>query len=298
MEQQCLLTSQRPFSFLEHERLKKDQKEPKLYEQMLKHNKEEEERRKCPFKAKPVPCVVKEAALGEQQKEEELYRAIKMQMRARELLHSASMPPSMLAWQLSEKQVQKVAEDDEDTHQPKIYAELPDASYRKFWKLTRSFPPALSPRTLSSSLCSSLSGSQECLSAKITDAAKKHQEAMNAKRAEEKLYSATLHGCGLSESFIGSKAHKGLKHRQTPSPAHSGSQAPPTYSKNRNEDNGEFPDLQDSLLSDYADDYEEYDHDMEAGHMNRDDDRMTDTMNVVTLIKKRPMMKDTHIMTN
>ncbi|XP_016362075.1 protein FAM161A-like isoform X2 [Sinocyclocheilus anshuiensis] len=411
MEQQRLHTLQRPFSFLERERLKKEQKEAKLREQMLKHNREEEEWRKCPFKAKPVPRVVKEAASGEQQKDEELYRAIKMQMRARELLHSASMPPSMLARHLSEKQVQKAAQDDEHTHRPKINAELPDfnASYRTFRKQLAKHrevrpvaacepfqlrtanisshkerimadieaeikspkpsrwpfmtPPALSPRTPLSSLCSSLSGSQECLSAKITDAAKKRQEAMrkvleqrkraeeeeekwkekqkqrekrlqkvvtkraqendlhvalaqtcqsklkdfrkqdlqrqreyqeemreiqervkgrpllleqvaqmNAKRAAEKLYSATLHGCGLSESFISSKAPKDLKHRHTPSPAHSGSQTPPTYSKNRNEDHEEFPDLQDSLLDDYADDYEEYDHDMEAGHMDRDED--------------------------
>lgn len=226
MEQQCLLTSQRPFSFLERERLKKEQKEAKLHEQMLKHNREEEERRKCPFKAKPVPRRVKEAASGEQQKEEELYRAIKMQMRARELLHSASMPPSMLARQLSERQVHKAAQDEEQTHRPKINAEVPDfdGSYRRFRKqlakckevrpvtacepfqlrtaniashkerimadieaeikspkLSRwpfMTPPALSPRTPSSSLCSSLSGSQECLSAKITDAAKKRQEAV------------------------------------------------------------------------------------------------------------------------
>ncbi|XP_026118664.1 protein FAM161A-like [Carassius auratus] len=410
LEQQRLHTSQRPFSFLERERLKKEQKEAKLREQMLKHNREEEERRKCPFKAKPVPRTVKEAASGEQQKEEELYRAIKMQMRARELLHSASMPPSMLARQLSEKQVHKAAEDEEQTHRPKINTEVPDfdGSYRRFRKqlakckevrpvtacepfqlrtaniashkerimadieaeiksprLSRwpfMTPPALSPRTPSSSLCSSLSGSQECLSAKITDAAKKRQEAvrkvleqrkraeeeeeklkekqkqrekrlqkvitkraqandphmtlaqtcpsklkefrkqdlqrqreyqeemreiqervkgrpllleqvaqMNAKRAAQKLYSATLHGCGLSESFISSKAPEGLKHRQTPSPAHSGSQTPPTYSKNRNEDNEELPDLRD-LLEDYADDYEEYDHDMEEEHMDRDED--------------------------
>ncbi|XP_016395883.1 protein FAM161A [Sinocyclocheilus rhinocerous] len=408
LEQQHLHTSQRPFSFLKRERLKKEQKEAKLREQMLKHDREEEERRKCPFKAKPVPRTVKEAASGEQQKEEELYRAIKMQMRARELLHGASMPPSMLARQLSEKQVHKAAQDEGQTHRPKINAEVPDfdGSYRRFRKQLAKCkevrpvtacepfqlrtaniashkerimadieaeikspkpsrwpfmtPPALSPRTPSSSLCSSLSGSQECLSAKITDAAKKRQEAvrkvleqrkreeeeeekwkekqkqrekrlqkvitkraqandphvtlaqtcpsklkefrkqdlqrqreyweemreiqervkgrpllleqvaqMNAKRAAEKLYSATLHGCGLSESFISSKAPKGLKHRQTPSPAHSGSQTPPTY---RNEDNEELPDLQDSLLGDYADDYEEYDHDMEAEHMDRDED--------------------------
>uniref|UniRef100_A0A671QG86 Protein FAM161A n=1 Tax=Sinocyclocheilus anshuiensis TaxID=1608454 RepID=A0A671QG86_9TELE len=357
MEQQRLHTLQRPFSFLERERLKKEQKEAKLREQMLKHNREEEEWRKCPFKAKPVPRVVKEAASGEQQKDEELYRAIKMQMRARELLHSASMPPSMLARHLSEKQVQKAAQDDEHTHRPKINAELPDfnASYRTFRKQLAKHrevrpvaacepfqlrtanisshkerimadieaeikspkpsrwpfmtPPALSPRTPLSSLCSSLSGSQECLSAKITDVLEQRKRAeeeeekwkekqkqrekrlqkvvtkraqendlhvalaqtcqsklkdfrkqdlqrqreyqeemreiqervkgrpllleqvaqMNAKRAAEKLYSATLHGCGLSESFISSKAPKDLKHRHTPSPAHSGSQTPPTY---------------------------------------------------------------------
>uniref|UniRef100_A0A671QBM6 Protein FAM161A n=1 Tax=Sinocyclocheilus anshuiensis TaxID=1608454 RepID=A0A671QBM6_9TELE len=346
MEQQRLHTLQRPFSFLERERLKKEQKEAKLREQMLKHNREEEEWRKCPFKAKPVPRVVKEAASGEQQKDEELYRAIKMQMRARELLHSASMPPSMLARHLSEKQVQKAAQDDEHTHRPKINAELPDfnASYRTFRKQLAKHrevrpvaacepfqlrtanisshkerimadieaeikspkpsrwpfmtPPALSPRTPLSSLCSSLSGSQECFrkvleqrkraeeeeekwkekqkqrekrlqkvvtkraqendlhvalaqtcQSKLKDFRKQdlqrqreYQEEMreiqervkgrpllleqvaqmNAKRAAEKLYSATLHGCGLSESFISSKAPKDLKHRHTPSPAHSG----------------------------------------------------------------------------
>ncbi|KAK9981536.1 hypothetical protein ABG768_001065 [Culter alburnus] len=410
-EQQRLHTSQRPFRFLERERLKKEQKEAKLREQMLKQHKEEEERRKCPFKAKPVPRAVKEAALGEQQKEEELYRAIKMQMRARELLQNASMPPSMLARHLSEKQTQKPVQDDEQLHRPKINTEVPDfdASYRRFRKqLAKSrevrpvttcepfqlrtadiashkerimaeieaeiqspklsrwpfvSPRTLSPRTPSSSLCSSLSGSQECLPTKITDAAKKRQEAvrkvleqrkqakeeeekwkekqkqrekrlqkvitkraqandphvalaqtcqsklkefrkqdlqrqrefqeemreiqervkgrpllleqvaqMNAKRAAEKLYSATLHGCGLSESFISSKAPKALKHSQTPSPAHSDSQTPPTYRKSRNEDHEELPNLLDSLLDDYPDDYEEYDHDLEAEHMDRDED--------------------------
>ncbi|KAK7161205.1 hypothetical protein R3I94_004019 [Phoxinus phoxinus] len=407
-EQKRLHTSQRPFSFLERERLKKEQKEARLREQTLKHVKEEEERKKCPFKAKPVPRAVREAASGEQQKEEELYRAIKMQMRARELLHNASMPPSMLARHLSEKQTPKAVQDDEPAHQPKINTEVPDfdASYRRFRKqleksrevrpVTACEPfqlrtadisshkerivaeieaeiqgpklsrwPFVSPRALSpsSSRCSSLSGSQECLTAKITDAAKKRQEAvrkvleqrkqtedeeekwkekqklrekrlqkvitkraqandphvalaqtcpsklkefrkqdlqrqrefqqemrgiqervkgrpllleqvaqMNAKRAAEKLYSATLHGCGLSESFISSKAPQASTHRQTPSPAHSGSLTPPTYSKIRHEDHEDLANSQDSPLDDYPDDYEEYDHDMEAGHMDRDED--------------------------
>ncbi|KAG1956015.1 protein FAM161A [Pimephales promelas] len=363
-EQKRLHASQKPFSFLERERLKKEQKEAKL-----KHVKEEEERKRCLFKAKPVPRAVREAASGEQQKEEELYRAIKMQMRAREMLHNASMPPSMLARRLSEKQTPKAVRDDEPAHRPKINTEVPDfaARYRRFRKqleeskevrpVTACEPfqlrtadiashkerivaeieaeiqspklsrwPFVSPRALSpsSSRCSSLSGSQECLTAKITDAAKKRQEAvrkvleqrkriedeeekwkekqkqrekrlqkvitkraqandphvalaqtcpsklkefrkqdlqrqrefqqemreiqervkgrpllleqvaqMNAKRAAEKLYSATLHGCGLSESFISSKAPKASTHRQTPSPAHSGSQTPPTYRYDR-----------------------------------------------------------------
>lgn len=225
-EQQRLHASRRPFSFLERERLKKEQKEVRLREQMLIQDKEEEERRKCPFKAKPVPRAVKEAALGEKEKEEELYRTIKMQMRARELLHSASMPPSMLARRIGERQAQKAAQEDKQVHHPKINTKVPDfdASHRRFQKqlenrrevrpLTACEPfklrtstiashkerimadieeekqsprptrwpfvstPALSPMTPSSSLCSSLSGSQEYLPAKITDAAKKRQEAV------------------------------------------------------------------------------------------------------------------------
>ncbi|XP_030634797.1 protein FAM161A [Chanos chanos] len=243
-EQQRLHSSQRPFSFLERERLKKEQKEEQLREQMLQLSKEEEERRRRPFKAKPVPRAVREAATGELQKEEELYRAIKMQMRAKELLHGASMPPSMLARRLSERRAQKEDQereekDDGASHRPKINAEVPDfdASYRRYRKQLESHrdvrpatvcepfklrtaniashrerimadieadrlsprasrwpfstPAATSsPRTPSSSLCSSLSGSQEYLPAKITDAARKRQEAVRKvleqrKRAEE-----------------------------------------------------------------------------------------------------------------
>ncbi|XP_065151339.2 protein FAM161A [Paramisgurnus dabryanus] len=405
-EQHRLHASERPFSFLERERLKKELKEAELHKQMLILDKEEEERRKRPFRAKPVPRAVKEAALGEQQREEELYRLIKMQMRAEELLHSASMPPSMLARRISERQAHKAAQEDKQVCRPKIITEVPDfdASYRRFRKqlekrrdvrpLTACEPfklrtatiashkerimadieaekqsprptrwpfvstPALSP---SSSLCSSVSGSQEYLSAKFTDAAKKRQEAvrkvleqrkkaeeedekwkekqkqrerklqrviskraqandphvalaqtsqcklkefrkqgiqrckeyqeemraiqervkgrpllleqvaqMNAKRAAEKLYSDTLHGCGLNESFVSEKAPKGLKPRQgTSSPAaFSDSQTPPT---SRNEDPLEYGNLQDSLHDDYPDDYEEYDQEVEEDHLDEDE---------------------------
>ncbi|KAA0721889.1 Protein FAM161A [Triplophysa tibetana] len=412
-EAQRLHASQRPFSFSERELLKKEQKEAKLREQMLLQDKEEEERRKCPFKAKPVPRAVKEAALGDQQKEEELYRAIKMQMRARELFHSASMPPSMLAQRISERQAQQAAQKDKPVHRPKINTNVPDfdASYRKFQKqlenrrdvrpLTACEPfklrtstiashkerimadievekqsqrskrwpfvstPALYPMTPSSSLCSSLSGSQEYLPAKITDAAKKRQEAvrkviekrkkaedeeekwretqkqrekklqkviskraqandphvalaqtcqsklkdfrkqemqrrreyqeemrgiqkrvkgrpllleqvaqMNAKRAAEKLYSDTLHGCGLNESFVNRKVPEGLKNGQeTQSPACLDGQAPPAI---RNEEYEEFGSLHHCHLDDYLDDYEEYDHEMEEDHMDQHEDYKPD----------------------
>ncbi|KAL6481822.1 hypothetical protein MHYP_G00099020 [Metynnis hypsauchen] len=234
-EQQRLYPTQKPFSFLERERLKKEQKEVQLKEQMLLSAKEEEDRRRRPFRAKPVPRAVKEAALGEQQKEEQLYRSIKMQMRARELLQSASMPPSMLARRLSERQAQKAAtqsdQEAETSHRPKINGQVPDfdARYRRFQKQLASkrdvrpvtacepfklrtsniashkeriiadieaesprlsrwpfiTPAAPSPRTPSSSVCSSLSGSQEYLPAKITDAAKKRQEAVRTSTSLE-----------------------------------------------------------------------------------------------------------------
>ncbi|XP_028829433.1 protein FAM161A [Denticeps clupeoides] len=241
-EQRCHNTSQKPFSFLERERLKKEQREELLRKVTAAATEEENERRKRPFRAKPVPRAVKEASSGEQQKEEQLYRSIKMQMRARELLLSASMPPSMLARRLSErKKAKEGLRREDDSHRPRINAEVPDfdSSYRRFQKqlasrrdvrpVTACEPfqlrtanisshhgrimadieaersnsresrwPFLSPSvartvlrcTPPSSLCSSLSGSQEILSAKITDAAKKRQEAVRKaleqrKKAEE-----------------------------------------------------------------------------------------------------------------
>ncbi|XP_062304048.1 protein FAM161A [Osmerus eperlanus] len=229
--------TQRPFSFLERERRKKEQRE----EQLRHLQPPSDQERVKPFKAKPVPKAVYEAASGEQMKEEQLYRAIKMQMRAKEMLHSASMPPSMLARRLIDRRRAKgdgeeSEEDNSSPHRPKINTEVPDfdASYRRFQKqlenrrdvkpLTTCEPfqlrtsqiashrervlddiekeqsspratrwPYVSPRlthTPNSSLCSSLSGSLELLPAKVTDAAKKRQEAVRKvleqrKKAEE-----------------------------------------------------------------------------------------------------------------
>ncbi|KAL2086567.1 hypothetical protein ACEWY4_017626 [Coilia grayii] len=238
-------TSPQPFSFLERERIKRERREERL--RLLAQQEADVERRKSRFRAKPVPRSVREvAAANERLKEEQLYRAIKAQMRARELLHSASMPPSMLARRLEDRkqkeqtaeEKEKKEEDERASHRPKIIGEVPDfdASYRRFQKqlergkceakpLTACEPfrlrtadipsrrlrsavattdvnssprdyrwpfltsPAPSPRrsrrTSCSSLNSSLSGSQEMLTAKITEAARKRQEAIR-KALEQK----------------------------------------------------------------------------------------------------------------
>lgn len=130
-EEEHLRTVQKPFSFLERERLKKEQRQ-------LRHPQPSAEEKVKPFKAKPVPKAVYAAASGEQMKEEQLYRSIKIQMRAQELLHSASMPPSMLARRLNErtkaKDGSKAAAGDNFSHRPQINTEVPDfdASYRRF----------------------------------------------------------------------------------------------------------------------------------------------------------------------
>ncbi|XP_008283199.1 protein FAM161A [Stegastes partitus] len=133
-QEQHIRTIQKPFSFLERERLKKEQKR-------LRDQQQSSQEKVKPFKAKPVPKSVYAAASGEQMKEEQLYRSIKIQMRAQEMLHSASMPPSMLTRRLSERKKAKdggasAGEEDGFSHRPQINKEVPDfdASYRRFQK--------------------------------------------------------------------------------------------------------------------------------------------------------------------
>ncbi|RVE76592.1 hypothetical protein OJAV_G00009900 [Oryzias javanicus] len=217
-EEKHLRTIQKPFSFIERERLKKEQKQ--------QHPSDQEKVK--PFKAKPVPKSVYAAASGEHLKEEQLYRSIKIQMRAQEMLQSSSMPPSMLTRRLSDRKKNKDGSTAEGaggfSHRPQINKEVPDfnAKHRRFQKhleqrkevkpTTTCEPFELrtsqisshkerimadmekeqsSPRmqrwpyvssgaarTPNSSLCSSLSGSLELLPAKVTDATKKRHEAV------------------------------------------------------------------------------------------------------------------------
>ncbi|XP_015218794.2 protein FAM161A isoform X2 [Lepisosteus oculatus] len=284
---ELLLASQKPFSFIERERKKKEMSQAQLKDLTPKTEKKT-------FKAKPVPRSVYDTTVSERVKEEQLYRAIKMQMRAEELLRSSSMPKSMVVQRLKVKKREKVAETEKDMDfHPKINTDIPDfeAKYRKFKKqliskkdtkpmtvcepfhlltseisshrekiladieadengLRETRWPYISPTNHakpSSSLCSSLSGSQEFLPTKITDAVKKRQEAVrkqdqqrrkeyleemreiqerlkerpllleqvtqkNARQAAEKRYCDTLKEYGLSEDFVSSKVPGAQKH--------------------------------------------------------------------------------------
>lgn len=208
-------TSLKPFSFLERECRKREQK--------VQLPKEE----KRAFRARPVPRKVYDSTVSERLKEAQLYRAIKMQMRAQELLHSASVPCSMLARRSSNKR-RNMEEKTERTiqveanFQPKINSEVPDfdASYRRFRKRLQDKrnvklltvcepfhlrtaeiasrrdriqaaieaelessrvirrPYSTQAQTVGSSLHSSFSNCLEALPPKITHAAKKRQEAV------------------------------------------------------------------------------------------------------------------------
>ncbi|KAF3852701.1 hypothetical protein F7725_006056 [Dissostichus mawsoni] len=204
-------TLQKPFSFLERERLKKEQKE--------QHPSPTEDKVK-PFRAKPVPRSVYAAATGEQMKEEQLYRSIKIHMRAQEMLHSAAMPPSMLTRQLSDRK--KNNDGSSEAKGDDNISQNPTFTRRRFQKhlekqkevkptttcepfelrtshisshreriladieKEQSSPkamrwPHVSPgksRTANSSLCSSLSGSLEILPGKVPDATKKRHDAV------------------------------------------------------------------------------------------------------------------------
>lgn len=128
--QENLRTVPKPFSFLERERLKKEQKEQVCSPP--------DQQKFTPFKAKPVPKSVYAVATAEQLKEEQLYRSIKIHMRAEELLRSAATPPSMLARRLSErkrtKEASAAAAEDGLPHRPRINTDVPDfdARYRCF----------------------------------------------------------------------------------------------------------------------------------------------------------------------
>nr|XP_023825963.1 LOW QUALITY PROTEIN: protein FAM161A [Salvelinus alpinus] len=186
-EQQRLCSTQQPFSFLERECLKREQRE-----EQLRNLQPISQERVRPFRAKPVPKAVYEAATGEQLKEEQLYRAIKMQVRAQELLHSlhatqhAGTPPYYRRRRASRSSSGRHRSPHTRTHLGEIEKEQMSPRAKR-WPYVST---AGLVRSHNSSLCSSLSGSLEPAACKVTDASKKRQEAVRKvleqrKKAEE-----------------------------------------------------------------------------------------------------------------
>ncbi|XP_029449556.1 protein FAM161A [Rhinatrema bivittatum] len=128
---EILLASQKPFQFIEREEQKKEMKKLQLEDLLAPKIKPNI------FKAKPIPKSVYSPAVSDRLKEEDLYRAIRIQMRAQELLQS-SVPPSMLASRShSGKRKSKCFEPKDELNQkPQINLRVPDFEvlHRKFQK--------------------------------------------------------------------------------------------------------------------------------------------------------------------
>ncbi|XP_061771806.1 protein FAM161A [Nerophis ophidion] len=178
-EQRHLRTLSKPFSFLERERLKKEQRRPPPPAQ---------QDRLKPFKAKPVPRSVYAAASGEWQQEERPPK----QMRSQDggpaaFSHKPHINKEVPDFEASYQRFQKNMERRREvktttTCEPFTLRTSQISSHRQ--RLTTGgeqerslrWPYLDSPRN--SSLCSSLSGSMELLPARITDATKKRHQAV------------------------------------------------------------------------------------------------------------------------
>ncbi|KAM8945462.1 protein FAM161A [Pelodytes ibericus] len=119
---EILLASQKPFQFIEREERKKVIQKLQFEELpkpviKAKH-----------FKAKPVPKSIYGNSAKERLKEEELYRGIKIQMRAQELLCSSSYPTSTLASGVrsGNRKTRCFGPDEELEHKPKISTFIPN----------------------------------------------------------------------------------------------------------------------------------------------------------------------------
>uniref|UniRef100_A0A8C3SYC8 Protein FAM161A n=1 Tax=Chelydra serpentina TaxID=8475 RepID=A0A8C3SYC8_CHESE len=117
-----LLASQRPFQFIKREEQRKEIRKMQLKDLSLPENKTKL------FQAKPVPKSVYSPAINDKLKEEELYREIRIQMRAEELLHNSSLPNSRLARRaINKPRKQKCNQQKEELeHKPKIKSRVPD----------------------------------------------------------------------------------------------------------------------------------------------------------------------------
>ncbi|NXL03742.1 F161A protein, partial [Mesembrinibis cayennensis] len=126
-----LLASQKPFKFIEREKQRNE-----IRKMQLRDLSAPEKKPKL-FKAKPVPKRVYSPAVNDKLKEEELYREIRIRMRAEELLRNSSVPNSRLALKdTNKKKKHKCMEPKETEHKPKIKSKVPDFEllHQKFQK--------------------------------------------------------------------------------------------------------------------------------------------------------------------
>ncbi|XP_034620149.1 protein FAM161A isoform X3 [Trachemys scripta elegans] len=117
-----LLASQRPFQFIRREEQRKEIRKMQLKDLSLP------EKKTKLFQAKPVPKSVYSPAFNDKLKEEELYREIRIQMRAEELLRNSSLPNSRLASRtINKPRKQKCNQQKEELeHKPRIKSRVPD----------------------------------------------------------------------------------------------------------------------------------------------------------------------------
>ncbi|NWU40221.1 F161A protein, partial [Hylia prasina] len=126
-----LLASQKPFKFIERERQRSETRK-----MLLKDIPPPENKTKV-FRAKPVPKCVYSPDFNEKLKKEELYREIRIRMRAEELLRNSSVPNSRLALkETNKKKKHKSTEPKRTEHKPKIKSSVPDFEllHEKFQK--------------------------------------------------------------------------------------------------------------------------------------------------------------------
>ncbi|NXB50667.1 F161A protein, partial [Leucopsar rothschildi] len=121
-----LLASQKPFKFIERERQRREARKMQLKDVLPPENKTKA------FRARPVPKCVYSPDFSDKLKEKELYREIRIRMRAEELLRNSSVPNSRLAL----KETNKKKKHKSTEHKPKIKPSIPDFEllHEKFQK--------------------------------------------------------------------------------------------------------------------------------------------------------------------
>ncbi|KAL2305689.1 hypothetical protein Nmel_003575, partial [Mimus melanotis] len=121
-----LLASQKPFKFIERERQRRETRKMQLKDVLPPENKTKV------FRARPVPKCVYSPDFSDKLKEKELYREIRIRMRAEELLRNSSVPNSRLAL----KETNKKKKHKSTEHKVKIKPSIPDFDllHEKFQK--------------------------------------------------------------------------------------------------------------------------------------------------------------------